>query len=284
MRVIGLAALAAGSLLTGCASIVSGTGQIVSVETQKDDATAPGASCKLTNSKGTYYVTTPGTVTIHRAYGDLNVRCDKDGMEPGLATVKSTTKAMAFGNILIGGAVGVAVDTASGAAYDYPEIILVRMGTNSIVSIPATAGGMAHAQASLPAPTGYADAANVDALPYARARKGYATYLQRKAPKAFVLADGGHYAYWSGNKDAIDKAMGRCRDMQFAHCRLYAYDEVVVWTRGTALTPEDPPEGTRIAKAAVSGVTPPVAAAAAAPRAATAATDAMRPAAGAASP
>jgi len=243
MRVIVHALWIVTSLLAGCASIVSGTNQVVSVETRENELASPGANCKLTNSKGTYYVTTPGTVTVNRAYGDISVRCDKDGQEPGLATVKSTTKAMAFGNILIGGAIGAAVDAGSGAAYDYPELILVRMGTNSIVSIPTTANGAAqgHTEASLPAPTGYADAANVDAVPYKHAQKGYATYLERKAPKAFVLADAGHFAYWTNHKDSIEKAMARCRDMGFTNCRLYAYDDVVVWPRGAALTAEDPP-------------------------------------------
>lgn len=243
MRAIAIALICASSVFAGCASIVSGTNQVVSVETRDHDRPQAGATCKLTNSKGVYYVTTPGTVTIHRAYGDMSVRCDKDGQDPGLATVKSTTKAMAFGNILIGGAVGVVVDTTSGAAYDYPELITVRMGTNSIVSIPTTANGIGHVEVSLPAATGYADAANVDAVPYLRARTGYATYRDRKAPKAFVLADGGHYAFWSNHPNSIEKAMARCREMRFSNCRLYAYDEVVVWERNFALTPEDPPEG-----------------------------------------
>lgn len=221
--------------ITGCASIVGGTGQIVSVETTKNDVPISGAQCKLTNSKGTYYVTTPGTVTIHRAYGDLTVRCDKKEMDAGFATVKSSTKPMAFGNILFGGAIGVAVDTSSGAAYDYPELILVRMGTNSIVSIPR-AGGAAHAQASLPAATGYADANNIDAVPYERARKDYAAYLGRKAPKAFVLADGGHHTYWSSDKNAIEKAMKLCGKKGFTNCQLYAYDDVVVWPRNAVIT------------------------------------------------
>lgn len=102
MRVIQASALIACSAITGCASIVSGSSQVVSVETRDEDRPVPGARCKLANSKGTYYVTTPGTVTISRAYGDLSVRCDKEDMEAGLATVKSTTKAMAFGNILLG--------------------------------------------------------------------------------------------------------------------------------------------------------------------------------------
>jgi hypothetical protein len=51
-----------------------------------------------------------------------------DGLESGLATVKSKTKGMAFGNILFGGAIGAGVDAGTGAAYDYPQLISVAMG------------------------------------------------------------------------------------------------------------------------------------------------------------
>jgi hypothetical protein len=120
--------LAVANFVTGCASIVNGTNQVVSVETRYGGAQVVGASCELVNPKGTYFVTTPGTVTINRAYDNLNIKCDKDGMHPGLTTVASNTKPMAFGNILIGGIVGAAVDAGSGAAYDYPSLIRVNMG------------------------------------------------------------------------------------------------------------------------------------------------------------
>ena len=34
---------------------------------------------------------------------------------------------MAFGNILFGGVIGAGVDIATGAAYDYPELIVVEV-------------------------------------------------------------------------------------------------------------------------------------------------------------
>jgi uncharacterized membrane protein len=54
--------------LTGCASIVGGTNQIVSVEARQLDRVrmVRGAACELSNDKGVYYVTTPGTVTVMR--------------------------------------------------------------------------------------------------------------------------------------------------------------------------------------------------------------------------
>lgn len=122
------AVIAASGSLTGCASIVNGSSQVVSVETHHKGQAVVGASCQLVNPKGTFFVTTPGTVTVHRAYDDLNIKCEKDGLFPGVAAVKSGTKAMAFGNIIFGGVIGAAVDVGTGAAYDYPTLVRINMG------------------------------------------------------------------------------------------------------------------------------------------------------------
>jgi hypothetical protein len=139
-------AVAAASSLTGCASIVSGTNQVVSVETLHQTGKVDGAICKLENDKGTYFVTTPGTVTVHRAYGDMSVKCEKPGMPVGMASFKSSTKGMMAGNILFGGVIGAGVDAASGAAYDYPALFQVVMGESmklpaAPAATPATTAG-----------------------------------------------------------------------------------------------------------------------------------------------
>lgn len=61
----------------------------------------------------------------------LLIDCEKENQDPGLASVKSSTKAMAFGNLLFGGVIGAGVDMASGAAYDYPTMITVLMSKKS---------------------------------------------------------------------------------------------------------------------------------------------------------
>lgn len=120
--------------LSGCASIVSGQNQPVSVVT-------PGcekAACELTNDKGKWYVSaTPGTVTVQRSYSDMQVNCTKPDYSPTSASIKSTTKGMAFGNILLGGVIGAGVDMASGAAYDYPSEISVPMNCSPPSSVAA---------------------------------------------------------------------------------------------------------------------------------------------------
>ena len=113
--------------MSGCASIVDGSSQSLSVNSVANGKDISGANCTLTSNKGTWYVTTPGSVTVHRGYDALNIKCTKDGFQPAVETVKSSTKGMAFGNILFGGIIGAGVDMKTGAAYDYPNLITVSM-------------------------------------------------------------------------------------------------------------------------------------------------------------
>lgn len=122
-----LAAIASG-LLSGCASVTGSTTQSVSVYTREaGTGEVPGATCELTNSKGKWFVTTPGSVMIHRSNDDMQVYCNKGGYESGRASVVSETKAQMFGNILVGGVIGAVIDHNNGSAYEYPGIIHVLM-------------------------------------------------------------------------------------------------------------------------------------------------------------
>ncbi|EKD73652.1 MAG: hypothetical protein ACD_45C00233G0003 [uncultured bacterium] len=112
------------SFLTGCASIVNGTNQSVSVNTTP----TKGATCSLENDKGKWYVgNTPGSVTVHRSYQDLIVDCEKKGYPKTVKSVASKTKGMAFGNVVFGGIIGAGVDVVDGSAYDYPTDIQIPM-------------------------------------------------------------------------------------------------------------------------------------------------------------
>ena len=95
-----------------------------------------GASCELSNDVGKWFVTTPGSVSIHKSNKDLQVSCKKSGFEPGRAAVVSDTKAAMFGNIILGGGIGAIIDHNSGAAYEYPTVIEIFMGSFSIIKTP----------------------------------------------------------------------------------------------------------------------------------------------------
>lgn len=114
--------------LTGCASVTTGLHQTIAIDTQQGQTQVANAHCLLSNNKGEWWVYTPATVAVHRSFGNLKVKCEKEGVEPGELEVESSTKAMVFGNVLIGGIIGAAIDTADGSAYDYPDRIVVNMG------------------------------------------------------------------------------------------------------------------------------------------------------------
>jgi len=118
-------------LMTSCATVSGGTTQKVSVKTQSGTEDVAGANCVLANSKGTYMVTTPNTVDVHRAKDDLSVKCTTDGGSEVVATLKSSSRTGAtVGNILLLGVGGVlleGIDKANGAAYVYPDEVTVQL-------------------------------------------------------------------------------------------------------------------------------------------------------------
>ena len=107
--------------LTGCASITESKNQSMSVSTGE----VIGAMCTLTNSKGSYYVnSTPGSVMVQNACDQLTVTCKKDGYvpaNPNAGSVQDKSKGMAWGNIIFGGIIGIAVDRQTGAGCTYPQ-------------------------------------------------------------------------------------------------------------------------------------------------------------------
>ncbi len=121
--------LLSSAFFQGCASVAKGTNQSLSVITPGCD----GASCKLTNNKGEWFVTTPGSVTVHRSSGALTIVCKHEttGEAETIGAEDSSTGGWVFGNILVGGVIGAGVDIINGAAYDYSSTISVPMSCDA---------------------------------------------------------------------------------------------------------------------------------------------------------
>ena len=115
-----LAALA----LSGCATVIRG-------ETQTVNVTSPpawGARCVLYNADGYHGdLITPGAITVPRSRDDLSVTCTKRGFKDASQTVSSDFNFITFGNLAIGGLMGVTIDATSGANDSYPEDIEMPM-------------------------------------------------------------------------------------------------------------------------------------------------------------
>lgn len=117
------------SVLGGCATVTSGTSQSVMVDTIKPDGSSvAGVTCTVNNGKGSWVVTTPGSITINKAYGDAVAKCEKAGDPATDARVQSKTKAYTAGNIILGGVIGLGVDAMSGATWAYPDVWKIILG------------------------------------------------------------------------------------------------------------------------------------------------------------
>jgi hypothetical protein len=117
-------AVTAGSIplffvLSGCASVTSGVTQQVKV-TPVCEGAIVAASCELTNDKGRWKVQAPGSLSVGKSFGDLAVACRR-AASTGAASFVSKSNNNIAGNILLGGVIGAAVDSASGAGFNYPE-------------------------------------------------------------------------------------------------------------------------------------------------------------------
>lgn len=146
-------------LTAACAAIISGTTQDVVVET----APRPGAECTLANGHGNWTIaSTPATAKVHRAYGDLLVNCTHREGDQASTSVPSKTGLPVFGNIILGGLIGITVDLVSGAAWDYPNVIKVDLNQSAHKLAPPTPSAPAPAA---PAAVAFAPPAQAPAQP-----------------------------------------------------------------------------------------------------------------------
>jgi hypothetical protein len=115
---------ACGFLVTGCATITTGTSHNLTVVTEP-----PGATCELRRGDDIIGAVnpTPGSVRISKSTRDVTIRCQRTGMADAVVTLSPDFQAMTLGNILIGGVVGIIVDAASGAAGRYPNSVTLSM-------------------------------------------------------------------------------------------------------------------------------------------------------------
>lgn len=124
MRMRLIAILLAPLWLANCATVVEGTDQSVQVTSHPT-----GASCDLIRAGASLgsIASTPGAVKLRKAREPIQVVCSKEGHLSETAYLQSGLKGTTFGNILLGGIIGAAIDAGSGAMYEYPTSIKVQL-------------------------------------------------------------------------------------------------------------------------------------------------------------
>jgi len=111
------------SLLSGCASVIEGRAQEVTIQTNPE-----GASCAVVrNGTPLGTVSTPGTIYIEKTKDDISIRCNKAGYAEATFVNKSGYPEHNWLYILVGGPVGWGVDSASGADNLYASPVTIDL-------------------------------------------------------------------------------------------------------------------------------------------------------------
>ena len=119
MKINAIAALAAvGFAVSACGTITQGTSQNITIVTAP-----PGGHCDLTR-KGEHVATldkTPGVVKVDKTKNDIMLTCQLAGYQDATVNLESGYGVGTFGNIILGGGIGWAIDSATGADNKYPS-------------------------------------------------------------------------------------------------------------------------------------------------------------------
>jgi hypothetical protein len=110
--------------LGACSTIVDGTSQEILINTNPS-----GADCEI-ERKGTNIArvsSTPGTALVSKTKDDIMITCRKDGFNETTVRNKSRTTWGTLGNVLLGGAVGWGIDSATGADNKYSSPVNIEL-------------------------------------------------------------------------------------------------------------------------------------------------------------
>jgi hypothetical protein len=119
-------AVVASVFLSGCASIVSDNDWNTYLQTDPEKA-----HCQLNGRDFSRTVDTPSNITLPSSAAPLTVTCQADGYKPEAQTLDTSIDGWIFGNVLIGGLIGVAVDAVRDAGEKYPPQMTVVLEPNS---------------------------------------------------------------------------------------------------------------------------------------------------------
>ncbi len=121
-------------LVSGCATIINGTSQSVTVSTSP-----PNASCAVDRMGERIGVVpqTPGSLRVDKSKNSLTVTCAKPGYQTASVTRPPSFSLVTLGNAIAGGLIGVGVDFATGANFKYPEEVQMGLQADARSGYPA---------------------------------------------------------------------------------------------------------------------------------------------------
>jgi hypothetical protein len=149
-----LLAVAACILLGACSTIIEGRSQQLMV-----NSNPPGADCGLyrQNIRIATIQNAPGSTLVEKTKYDIWVACVKPGYQMATFYNHSGAAGATFGNIILGGGIGWAIDSATGSDNKYESPVNITLVPNlpgqpeGPVALPSTFTGTPPAQTTAPA-------------------------------------------------------------------------------------------------------------------------------------
>ena len=117
-----IAVIAVGFIVSGCATIMSGTTQVVTIDSDPQGATVTVGKVKVKNGKsvmvnGKEIGITPIDVEVSRKRGMVQV--SKEGYKSVDVPLKTTMNPWVWGDILLTSPLSTSIDTTTGASNQY---------------------------------------------------------------------------------------------------------------------------------------------------------------------
>jgi hypothetical protein len=109
---------------SGCATVIKGTSQEISITTDP-----PGAACELKRD-GEVFATvdpTPGAAKVSKSSREIGISCRKNGFVEATASLQSSLEGWTIGNIVLGGLIGIVIDLGTGAINKYETELFVKL-------------------------------------------------------------------------------------------------------------------------------------------------------------
>jgi hypothetical protein len=131
--ILSILAIAMSIGMQGCATVTKGTKDTVQV--QVSNCSLP-MDCTATNKKGSWPFVAPGPVKFKKSDQDLTITCN-DGGEVITRMLSPTRGGMIWGNVLIGGVIGVTLDAVTDAHWNMSDTLILHRkncGQNNLSS------------------------------------------------------------------------------------------------------------------------------------------------------
>jgi len=130
---INLALLFLALNIAGCASIIYDSQQPIRISAvDKSNNVVTDVYCIMRNNNGETNLRTESIGYVFRSALNTQVRCSKNGLPDGLATLIPGARVPVFSAMTVGGELGAVVHKTNDPGFNYPDWIVVVMGDDLV--------------------------------------------------------------------------------------------------------------------------------------------------------